>query len=223
MLDLQRFAEFGRQSATLLHELANPLMSVSMDLEQLEGKNRSKFVSRAREGISHMEQYVDAARRQLRNQSEVRLFDVAEEINRVAGFVEPKARQQQVAISLDLVEGITIKGDSIRFNHIISNLIGNAVDAYEDVKAKTKKDVLVTMKHVDRSIEIKVRDHGKGITKDQMPHLFEAFYTTKQIARGTGLGLAITKQAVEDSFQGKISVTYDKKRGTQFVVRLPLE
>lgn len=221
MLDLQRFAEFGRLSATLLHELANPLTAVSLNLEQLEGKTRSKLISHAREGIAHMEQYVEAARRQLRNQSEIKLFDVATEIERVAGFLEAKGRSQQIEIKLDLVKGVGINGDSIRFNHIVSNLLTNAIDAYDGVVRKQPKKVTVVMRYDKGEIEISVGDHGRGIDNHQMQHLFEPFYTTKESLRGTGIGLAITKQAVEEAFHGTIDVTYDKQNGTVFTVHIP--
>jgi signal transduction histidine kinase len=222
MMDLQRFAEFGRLSSTLLHELANPLMAVSLDLEQLEGRNRSKLLGRAREGISHMEQYVDAARRQLRSQSEVKPFDIATEINRVAGFLEPKAAAQHVSVHLQLVEQVQINGDSTRFNHIISNLLSNAIDAYDGIPDGKQKIVSIVMQHQGGFVEITVTDFGEGIAKDQIPHLFEPFYTTKQAARGTGLGLAIVKQAVEEAFEGKVSVAWSKQEGTRFVIRLPI-
>src|SRR5690606_14640791 len=120
---LQRFAEFGRLSATLLHEIANPLTSVSLNLDQLQGRGHSEIIDRAREGLSHMEQYIEAARRQLRNQSEIRLFDVATEIERVINLVEAKAHSQQVDITVNAQPGLHLKGDSIRFTHIISNLL----------------------------------------------------------------------------------------------------
>lgn len=223
MLDLQRFAEFGRLSSTLLHELANPLTSVSLNLERLGDENRSHLLKHAREGIAHMEQYVDAARRQLRNQSEIKLFDTATEVQRVAGLLESKARTQHAIIELDLAKGVSLKGDSIRFNHIISNLVTNAIDAYEDIKdTEKRKTVTIETKRKGEEIQITVTDHGRGITKEQLPHLFEPFFTTKDTVRGTGIGLAITKQAVEDAFQGKITALYSKEKGTRFVVRLPL-
>lgn len=222
MLDLQRFAEFGRLSSTLLHELANPLTAVSLNLEQLKGKNRSKLISHAQEGIAHMEQYVEAARRQLRNQSEIRLFDVAAEVQRVSGFLEAKARSRNVEIKLDLIDNMNLKGDSIRFNHVISNLLSNAIDAYDSVEDKKAKVISVTMRHLDNEVEITVQDYGRGVSADQLPHLFEPFYTTKESLRGTGIGLAITKQAVEEAFKGTIGALSDKKSGTRFVVRLPL-
>lgn len=222
MLDLQRFAEFGRLSSTLLHELANPLTSVALDLEQIQGKNQSKALNRIREGITHMEQYVKSARHQLRKQSEIRTFTAADEIDRIVGFLESKARAQHVRITTDLEREVTITGDSIRFDHIISNLVSNAIDAYNDVKSKKQKVVLITMKRHDHLLYITVTDFGCGITKAQLPHIFDAFYTTKPAIKGTGIGLAITKQAIEEAFKGMVTVTSDKKNGTQFVVRLPL-
>lgn len=221
VLDLQRFAEFGKLSSTLLHELANPLTSVSLDLQQLEGKN-PKLIARVREGIEHMEQYVEAARRQLRNQSEIKIFDLADEIQRVAGFLGAKARAQQVMINLDLVEGVNLKGDSIRFDHIISNLLTNAIDAYDGMPSDPQKVVTIKMVHKGKTVEIIVEDHGRGITPEQLPHLFEPFYTTKETIRGTGIGLTITKQAVEEAFSGTIHASHNKRQGTKFVVRLPL-
>lgn len=222
MMDLQRFAEFGRLSSTLMHELANPLMAVSIDLEQLEGKSRSKLLGRARDGIAHMERYVEMARRQLRKQSEIRTFNVAEEIRLVGGFLQPKATAQQVMIHFDLSEDVTLKGDSIRFNHIVSNLISNAIDAYENVDSDEARTVWIVMKRSGKSVKIVVRDFGKGISKEQLPHLFEPFYTTKQVNRGTGLGLAIVKQAVEEAFGGTVMAERSKDGGTEFTVRLPI-
>ncbi len=222
MLDLQRFAEFGRLSSTLLHELANPLTSVSLDLQQLEDQNRSKLIGRVREGITHLEQYVETARRQLRNESEIKVFDVASEVERIAGFLGAKARAQRVEIELELVDDVRLKGDSIRFDHIVSNLVSNAIDAYDDIETKNPKIVIVKTRHKGAFVELVVQDFGRGITKTQMARLFDPFYTTKEMARGTGIGLTITKQAVEEAFQGTIIAAYDKDSGTQFTVRLPL-
>lgn len=222
LMDLQRFAEFGRLSSTLLHELANPLMSVSMNLEQLESKNRSEILVHAREGIAHMEQYVETARRQLRNQSEIKLFNLADEIRRVGSFLEPKAAAQRVTLQFNLVSDIEMRGDSVRFNHIVSNLMTNAVDAYEGIAGDTPRIVKISMQHIDKAVEITVCDQGQGIEEAQLEHLFEPFYTTKQVNHGTGLGLAIVKQAVEEVFEGSITAAHSKQKGTCFTVRLPL-
>lgn len=221
MMGLQRFAEFGRLSATLLHELANPLTSVALNLDRLEGKEESALVARAREGIAHMEEYVEAARRQLRHESEVKEFDVAQEIRRVEMLLGPNAMARRVELSVKPVNGIILTGDTIKFNHIIANLVSNAIDAYEGVERKDNRTIQITMARLSREVEIIVTDHGRGVTAKQLPRLFEPFYTTKQ-SHGTGIGLVITKQAVEEAFNGTIRVKSDAQ-GTRFIVRLPLK
>ncbi len=74
-MELYRFAEFGRLSSSFLHDLANPLTVVSLNLEQLSTRRKSRVVSQAQKGVTHMEEYVQSARRQLRSQSEHMRFD----------------------------------------------------------------------------------------------------------------------------------------------------
>jgi signal transduction histidine kinase len=67
-MELQRFAEFGRLSANLLHEVASPLTAASLNLEQFSGRN-SQVIEQARQNIHHIERYVSAARKQLQHES----------------------------------------------------------------------------------------------------------------------------------------------------------
>ena len=137
-------------------------------------------------------------------------------------MLEAKARAQHIGVEFHVVKGLQLKGDSIKFDHIISNLLTNVIDAYDTVPDKKRKNVVVSMRQKGQFVEITVQDHGCGITAAQLPHLFEPFYTTKETVRGTGIGLTITKQAVEEAFQGTIEVFSGKQEGTRFVVRLPL-
>jgi len=222
MLELHRFAEFGRFSSTLLHDLANPLTSVSLELEQLANTKYARFVRDARKGIASMERYVDGARRQLRNQSEIKLFDVVTEIERVQSFLEPKAKTAHVVLKFNMKRSMELYGDSIRFNQIIANLIANAIDAYDKTNGEADRRIVVTAKPKNKAVTITVQDNGIGIATTDLGRIFEAFYTTKTSERGSGLGLAITKQAVEEDFKGTITVTSAPSDGTCFTIRLPL-
>jgi len=221
MMELHRFAEFGRLSSSLLHDLANPLTVVSLNLEQMGGKRGSVLINEARKGIAHMERYVQAARRQLQYQSEIKVFSVPSEIMQVIDLLETKARHHAVQFVPKLDPTLQLKGDSIQFDHIISNLIANAIDAYEGIEANTKQIVVEAKRH-DGLIKITVRDRGSGISAKELPRIFDAFYTTKGNEHGTGIGLSIVKHAVEQDFSGKITVTSNKRTGTTFTVQLPV-
>ena len=221
MLELHRFAEFGRLSAALLHDIANPLTAVSLNLEQIKGKRHAELLEQARQGISQMEQYVVSARRQLQYQSEIKKFDIGDEVQQVAALLKSKANVQQVRIQLDLREKVSLRGDSTQFDHIISNLIANAIDAYDEVE-RDDKVVTITTGQKGSFAEIEVVDHGAGIPAEALKHIFEAFYTTKKHSRGTGIGLSIVKQTVETDFNGEIKVVSSRKTGTRFTLLLPL-
>jgi two-component system C4-dicarboxylate transport sensor histidine kinase DctB len=220
MLELHRFAEFGRFTSTLLHELANPLTSVSLELEQLASTQESAMIRQARKGVAHMEEYVTAARRQLRNQSEERIFDAGDEIRRVVAFLEPKARNHQIRLIATVSSGLLLFGDSIKFDQIIANLIANAIDAHDNHKPDKKRPVRIQARQKSGFVEIIVTDHGVGIQNHELLKIFEPFYTTKVSERGTGIGLAITKRAVEE-FEGTITAASSPASGTTFTVRLP--
>lgn len=222
MLELHRFAEFGRISAALLHDLANPLTIVSLNLQQMGQKQQSHFVSQARKGVAHMEEYLAAARRQLQQQRDVVVFDVANEVKQVTSLLETKARTNKLGIKTDLVEKLKLEGDVTQFHHVVANLISNAIDAYEGVDESHERTIEVTTKKRGGAIELSVQDHGVGISAETREHIFEPFFTTKGGTRGTGLGLAIIKQAVEEDFGGKIEVTSKPNRGTRFTVYLPV-
>lgn len=219
--ELNRFAEFGRISSTLLHELANPLTSAVLNLESIKGKRTSKLYDQLHESISYMEQYVTNARRQLRRESEVSTFAVAEEIRRVAGFMQPKARAMNVKLELNLDTSLQLNGDSVKFDQIISNLLGNAIDANETLLPEAIKAIRIGLAQHGKLLSISVRDYGIGISKKDLPHVFDAFYTTKLSDRGTGLGLTITRRSVEEDFGGTIAVTSSKRGGTCFTLKIP--
>lgn len=219
--ELNRFAEFGRISSTLLHELANPLTAASLNLELMKNKRTSAIYDQLYESISFMEEYVSNARRQLRRQSEIGEFGVRQEIERVVGFLQPKARAMAVEIKLDAKDGLVLTGDSVKFDQIVSNLLANAIDAYEPLLATEKRPVRVRVRQEAQQIVIKVSDHGVGISKKALQHVFDPFYSTKNGDRGTGLGLTITKRAIEEDFGGVITVVSNKEKGTEFTLRLP--
>jgi signal transduction histidine kinase len=68
---------------------------------------------------------------------------------------------------------------------------------------------------------VSVEDHGAGIPPEALPHIFEAFFTTKPQGSGTGLGLEIVHRIVTQKFGGAIEVKSEPGK-TQFIVRLPL-
>jgi signal transduction histidine kinase len=221
MRELQRFAELGRLSASLLHEISNPLTAAILHLEQYHDQE-SLNIKHVRRNIQLLQRYVEAARQQVRQESLPENFYVRPQLGQIRRLLTPIARRAGVRLRFELPANYRLFGDPVKFQQIISNLVINAIDSYaQDLSLNKHKEVLVTLSSRQQWLFIRVSDRGTGITADELPHLFEPFYTTKvRAGKGLGIGLTAVKQYVEQDFHGAIAVTSSKQRGTQFTARL---
>ena len=222
LLQLYRFAEFGKHSSGLLHDIVNPLNAVSLNLEKLSQKERSRLLKQALDGIKHIESFVQAARRQLQNQDHMTLFSVRSELRHVVKVLEHRAKERGVNVRLRIPANATLYGSTIKFHQLATNLIANAIDAYGPRDSKPV-DRTVSVQAVAKSdrLVLSVRDQGKGIPAKNLNRIFEPFFTTKGSEKGTGIGLVIARNVAEKDFFGTINASSSKAGGTLFEVSLP--
>lgn len=220
-VELERFAEFGRICATMLHDVASPLTAASLNLELYDG-SESVTVANARRNLQQLERYVYAARQQLKSHGKLETFSINNEFRRLSLVMEPIASKNRIRINFESDGNYRLFGDPVKFNQLLANLISNAIDAYEDVTIDgVQKTVQIKIEGTPKYLKLIVTDWGKGIPAEAMLWLFEPFYTTKSDNdRGTGIGLTMVKRVVEDDFGGNIKVTSTPNSGTHFVVKL---
>jgi signal transduction histidine kinase len=112
-----------------------------------------------------------------------------------------------------------------QLNQVFMNVLGNAIDALEEVKKKDKGFSptiwISTEVMADNAVTVKIRDNGPGIATASAQQIFDPFFTTKSIGKGTGLGLAISYQIVA-KHQGKIEMNSQIGQGTEFAITLPV-
>ncbi|TAE99694.1 MAG: HAMP domain-containing protein [Oscillatoriales cyanobacterium] len=112
-----------------------------------------------------------------------------------------------------------------QLNQVFMNVLGNAIDALEEVKKADKAFSptiwICTEVAADKAVTVKIRDNGPGIAAASAQQIFDPFFTTKSIGKGTGLGLAISYQIVA-KHQGKIEMNSQIGQGTEFVITLPV-
>lgn len=220
VMELQRLAEFGRLSAGLLHEVANPLTVASINLEQLSGQSRSLLLKRATESLQYIERFLEAARKQLKSQGSLTEFGVQSEIKQVLAILDHRARESEVKLVLQPAPRYRLYGDPVKFNQIMANLLINAIEAYDDSDLIDRR-VTISLRRRDKWLEIAVHDQGRGLHESQLDRIFEPFYTTKPADHpNMGIGLATVKQLVENDFKGSVSVNSQADTGTSFKVRL---
>jgi two-component system NtrC family sensor kinase len=107
-----------------------------------------------------------------------------------------------------------------QINQVFMNLLVNAAHAIQ-AKGEEIGEITVRTWSDSDNVYISVSDTGCGIPPENMPRIFDAFYTTKDIGKGTGLGLSISSGIVH-KHGGEIIVESEVDRGSTFTVRLPL-
>lgn len=221
LLELQPMAEFGRIGAHLLHEITNPITAASLHLQQLDQKNSGAAIHIQR-SLVQLERYVNAARKQLKRQSDVRIFSVNAEVKQVLHLLDHHARKSQVKVSSDMTPRLRLYGDPVKFSQCIANLVANAIDACALSKGTDKRLVHVSAVEQKNSIIITVSDNGGCLSKSQIAHVFEPFYTTKTTTQGgLGIGLSLVKKTIEEDFEGKVSASITNNHETNFTIMLP--
>ena len=221
--ELHRLAELGRVSASLLHEIGNPLTSALLHIEKYADKN-SPSLQEVRRSIKRIYTYVEAARQQARSESRQASFGICAQVAQVKRLVQPLARKAGVKLIINDLPGCRLYGDRVKFQQILANLIINAIEAYERDEACSIEKIVKVEITAGQKLTIKVHDHGSGIAVSDIKRIFEPFFTTKSLSgHGLGIGLELVKQYVDHDFKGSLYVHSSRRRGTQFIINLPLK
>jgi len=235
MAQLYRFAEFGRISSGLFHDLVNPLTAVTLNIEKIKNENDSgstiaevkMYVDQAVRATKKMEDFVLAVRKQLARKESRALFSLNEEIKNVIDILSHQAQKVGVEISFSQQGAVILFGDAMKLNQAVLNLVANAIDSYEpskdwaDERAPSRR-ITVSLREENGAALFSVKDHGVGISEENMHKIYEPFFTTKAYGNGIGIGLSITKRIIEKDFRGSIEVKSKENQGSEFLVRFPI-
>lgn len=226
VIELHRLAESGRLAAGFFHDLMNPLTAIAMSVQDLKNKaptmadSVKNSLDQALAASRRMESFIDAIRRQSKNEEPATIFSFNQEIEQAVLLLQHKAKRANVKIIYTQNGNITGHGKPLQFYQVISNLLSNAIESYSP-SSEGNREVAINLTAVGNEIVIKVADQGKGIPTEMQDKIFNHFFTTKN-QEGMGLGLAITKSIVEKDFHGTIHV-FSSGSGSTFTVVLPVQ
>ena len=230
MVQVYRFAELGRLSSGFFHDLINPLSAVALNMDKVRTQggdagsvNETKmYLDSAVSATKKMEDMVTAVRKQMSKQSNDRLFSLSDEIKEVIDILAYKAKKAGIDIVFSGNGEIQTVGDAMKFNQVILNLVGNAIDAYlpSSVSGEGRlQKVIVDLRQEGDEIVLRVEDYGIGIPEENLDKIFEPFFTTKGES-GMGIGLPMVKRIVETDFNGTIALKSARGEGTTFIITL---
>jgi PAS domain S-box-containing protein len=246
----QKLESVGRLAAGIAHEINTPVQFIGDNLRFLDEafKVLSEMVStESSVDTAHKDDadYYLSETPQAIRQSQDGVSRVATIVKAMKAFAHPGHASAQADLNeairntltiarseiadvadveLDLGEIPTVSCVLSDINQVLLNLIVNAVQAIVDSGkfAESRGTVRVVTREDGSDVVIGVKDNGMGIPADARHHIFEQFFTTKEVGRGTGQGLSLAHSVI-DNHGGKITFETESGVGTTFWIRLPIE
>jgi len=231
LVHLNQSATAGALSASIAHELNQPLGAILTNAEAAEAILRSEtpdltivqqILADIREDDERAGEIILRLRGMLKRRSEIdwQEFDLNEVVAGAINILRAEAANKHVSVSAEPSLGrLRVRADKVHLQQVILNLATNAMDAMVEAAIPDPKLVLHTTLLGNTKVEMSISDNGKGIPNERLNSIFDAFYTTKP--NGTGLGLSIARAIVE-TYGGKIWADNRAGGGAVFRFVLPL-
>lgn len=221
MTRLDRLASLGKLAAGIAHEVRNPLTGISLLLDDLHDRTASAsgdqvMIKKAAAEIERVERLITAL---LNYSSPVRAEFREGDLNAVVHdallLIRRQCERCMVVIEQESLEIPVFRFDPEKIKQALLNVVKNSLEAMPGGGR-----IVITASSDEKNALVVISDNGPGIAPDDLPLIFEPFFTRK--GAGTGLGLSITHRIIVEEHHGRISVESDGVTGTRFILALPL-
>jgi C4-dicarboxylate-specific signal transduction histidine kinase len=226
---VNRFSTAGELTASIAHEINQPLGSIMTNAETAQAilESPSPDIAELNEIVADIlrdDRRASEVIRRMRSlltkaPFELKSLDLNDLVRETVEFLSALAIARKVElVSVITPDAIPILGDRIQLQQVILNLVVNGIDAMRDTP-RENRIISVRTSRVENFAQLSVSDRGSGIPEDKLKEVFEPFFTSK--AEGMGMGLSIARTIIE-AHHGLISAKNRDHGGATFRIKLPL-
>lgn len=224
-----RVSMMGQLASALTHELNQPLGAILRNAEAAEEylqadnpnlKEVRAILTDIRRDDKRAGNVIDRMRSLFKRQKlTVGTLDLRDLVEDTMAMIRADANARQIKLKVEIQPHLpSAQGDRVHVQQILLNLIFNGMDAMKTAP-QSRKSLAVKVSHTRHgNLQVKVRDHGTGVSAEDAPRIFEPFFSTK--SNGMGMGLAISKTIIE-ALGGEIWMESKAAEGTSFTFILP--
>ncbi|NNE42584.1 MAG: HAMP domain-containing histidine kinase [Gemmatimonadetes bacterium] len=221
LTESERLAALGTLAAGVAHEVRNPLNAMLLTLEQLSGKTAppegsperarfDRYVANVTSELKRLERlvgtFLDLSRAERLADEDV---DLGESLRTSVDLFLPEAEQRGVELTLEVPDGLLLRGDPERLRTVWNNLLRNAFESGTPT-------VLIRAARSGEELTVDVRDEGRGMDEETRGRVWEPFYSGRP--DGTGLGMSLVRSIVE-KHGGQAEVESTPGEGTTVRIR----
>lgn len=220
-----KLAALGQMSAALAHEINQPLTAQRMQLATVRLLLDQSRIEEACKALipvdqqltrmaaltGHLKTFARKSPAGLRER-----LDLATVVDQALLLLEPRLHEEHVECVLQLSRPAWVRGDAIRLEQVLINLLRNALDA---MRGRTPARLEIRIEPLDGQWRLSVVDTGEGIAPENLNNIFDPFFTTKPVGDGLGLGLAVS-YAIIHELGGQLSAE-NHGNGAVFWFSLP--
>lgn len=226
--EAEHLSGLGQLSRHMAHEIRNPLNFISLSIDHIgekykpaESDKEEKFrslISGIKQEIQRLDKlvndFLDYSRPLTLNR---RMVKVKELLDDIIDLVWAKAEVEKIKIVKDYGDPVELYLDPDLFKTCVLNVVTNSFQA---ISAMEREGTLAIRTSVQgEEFMLSVSDDGEGVSEENLPKIFEAFFSTKE--NGLGLGLPMTKRVIEEH-GGSVEFRSVKGEGSEMIFRLPL-
>jgi len=221
-------AVMGEMISMIAHQWRQPLSTITLQIANLQfkkllGQERNKndideALNNISDTIVYLSDTIDDFQTYFHPDKEMQTIEIHDLLQRALNFVVSRVSDRGIKISLNRSGGIEVKTYINELVQVVLNILNNAIDAHNEVKKK-EPFINIDAKKMGDRVFIYIEDNAGGINGENLPHLFEPYFSTKG-KNGTGLGLYMSQMIIEKQFGGEISVETSKE-GSLFIVKIP--
>lgn len=228
LLKANKTASTGALSASIAHELNQPLGASSLNIQFLQKKLAAGQLSPEIQGeilntlLADNQRAANTVRtlRSIFTDDDIKTaeLDLGQLIQTVVGIAKPELQSQNIQLKLHLDHDLIVSANRGELQQVMLNLINNAIQALVTVR-RSDKSILIEGAHSNQGVQISIADNGVGISPEAKSHLFELLSSTKN--SGMGLGLWLCKHIIS-RHGGKIWLDESNGSGAKFTIWLPI-
>ena len=222
MVDIiSMIAHQWRQPITAIAMGINNII-LSIELDDLNPEDIKEDAERILEHTTNLSKNLNGFQNFFSSHSDKELLLVNDVVEAAFTIIEKKIENHNIELIKDYNSSSNINLCFTEFLQVILNILLNAVDALIEDKIQDPS-IIIKTKEDDENVYISICDNADGISDNIIEHIFDPYFTTKNVKNGAGLGLYITKIIVEKHLRGTVDVRARQDKGVCFIVSIPLK